>query len=181
MIYASLKPVPQWHNGLTLPTYLLLSLTTGLVLLVAVQQAFGIGSRWRAAAALVLTLAGWAFKAAVWRRNDRLDMPATVNSATGLSAGTVRSVEWPHTEKNYLLKEMGFRVARKHAERLRNLVRLAAFAVPALLLAVVLAAPPLPALVAALLAPVVQLAGILVERWLFFAEARHTVTLYYGI
>jgi DMSO reductase anchor subunit len=25
-----------------------------------------------------------------------------------------------------------------------------------------------------------QLAGMLVERWLFFAEAKHTVTLYYG-
>jgi DMSO reductase anchor subunit len=23
-------------------------------------------------------------------------------------------------------------------------------------------------------------AGVLVERWLFFAEARHAVTLYYG-
>jgi DMSO reductase anchor subunit len=25
-----------------------------------------------------------------------------------------------------------------------------------------------------------QLGGMLVERWLFFADARHTVTLYYG-
>ena len=29
------------------------------------------------------------------------------------------------------------------------------------------------------LAAATQLAGILVERWLFFAEAQHTVTLYY--
>ena len=180
MIYASLKPIGEWANPYTLPGYLIFSAMTGTVLLDALLAAFGLGSRWLAAAALVLTLAGWAFKEAVWRRNDRLDMPATVNSATGLAGGTVRSVEWPHTEKNYLLKEMGFRVARKHAERLRNLVRLAAFAVPALLLALVLAAPPVPALVAALLATIVQLAGMLVERWLFFAQARHTVTLYYG-
>jgi sulfite dehydrogenase (quinone) subunit SoeC len=25
-----------------------------------------------------------------------------------------------------------------------------------------------------------QCAGMLIERWLFFAEATHTVTLYYG-
>ena len=30
------------------------------------------------------------------------------------------------------------------------------------------------------LAAIVQFAGMLVERWLFFAEAKHTVTLYYG-
>jgi DMSO reductase anchor subunit len=180
MIYASLKPVAEWANRYTLPGYLIFAAMTGLVLLHALLSAFGLGSRGLAATALVATLAGWAFKEAIWRHNDRLDMPATANSATGLAGGTVRSVEWPHTEKNYLLKEMGFRVARKHAERLRNLVRLAAFAAPALLLAVALLGVPAMALVAALLAPIVQLAGMLVERWLFFAQARHTVMLYYG-
>jgi len=34
--------------------------------------------------------------------------------------------------------------------------------------------------VAAVLAALAAMAGVLVERWLFFAEARHTVTLYYG-
>jgi DMSO reductase anchor subunit len=33
---------------------------------------------------------------------------------------------------------------------------------------------------ASVLAAVAQFAGMLVERWLFFAEAKHTVTLYYG-
>ena len=36
-------------------------------------------------------------------------------------------------------------------------------------------------LILALAAVPLQLAGMLVERWLFFAEARHTVTLYYGM
>ncbi len=31
-----------------------------------------------------------------------------------------------------------------------------------------------------ILATVLATAGLLVERWLFFAEATHTVTLYYG-
>jgi len=181
MIYASLKPVAEWASRYTLPAYLIFSATTGCVLLNALLAAFGLGAPWLTAAALLFTLAGWAFKEAVWRHNDRLAMPATANSATGLAGGTVRSVEWPHTERNYLLKEMGYRVARKHAGRLRVVARLAAFAIPALLLAAALAAPAPAALAAAVLAPVVQLAGMLVERWLFFAEARHTVTLYYGL
>jgi len=31
-----------------------------------------------------------------------------------------------------------------------------------------------------ILAAIVALLGLLVERWLFFAEATHTITLYYG-
>jgi len=30
------------------------------------------------------------------------------------------------------------------------------------------------------IAVVAHMAGIFVERWLFFAEAKHSVTLYYG-
>ena len=33
---------------------------------------------------------------------------------------------------------------------------------------------------ALMLAALATLAGLLVERWLMFAEATHTVTLYYG-
>jgi DMSO reductase anchor subunit len=33
---------------------------------------------------------------------------------------------------------------------------------------------------AAVVAALIGTGGVLVERWLFFAEAKHTVTLYYG-
>ena len=33
---------------------------------------------------------------------------------------------------------------------------------------------------AAVLAALSAILGVLIERWLFFAEAKHTVTLYYG-
>ena len=36
-------------------------------------------------------------------------------------------IEAPRTEENYLLKEMGFRIARKHRRRLRRIARLAGF------------------------------------------------------
>ena len=70
---------------------------------------------------------------------------------------------------------MGYRIARRHAAKLRAIAALLGFALP---LALTLAAPVLPAL--GLLAALSAMAGVLVERWLFFAEAKHTVTLYYG-
>ena len=181
MIYASLKPIAQWHSRFTLPAYLLFAATSGLVLLNALMQLFGRPSVPWLAAALVFTALAWMLKIAVWRHNDALGMPATLNSATGLKGGTVRSVEWPHTEENYLLKEMGYRVARKHSARLRIIAVLLAFALPCALLAGALLAGGAVAVPLSVLAAASQLAGLLVERWLFFAEAKHTVTLYYGL
>lgn len=180
MIYASLKPIAQWHSRFTLPAYLLFAATSGLVLLNALMQSFGRPMLPWLVAAIVFTLLSWAWKVATWRHDDAVAMPATLNSATGLAGGSVRSVEWPHTEENYLLKEMGFRVARKHRDRLRAFVVAAAFALPAAMLLASCWLGGIPAAVLSVLAAVSQLAGLLVERWLFFAEAKHTVTLYYG-
>ena len=180
MIYASLKPIAQWHSRFTLPGYLIFSAMTGSVLLNALLQGFALGSKTLLVASILLSLLGWGWKLATWRYNDRLEIATNANTATGLAGGTVRSLEWPHTEENYLLKEMGFRIARKHSARLRQITQVLAFALPILLLAAVFASPwPFAALLS-LLAAGVQFAGMLVERWLFFAEAKHTVTLYYG-
>lgn len=180
MIYRSLKPIPQWYSPFTVPGYLLLSWTSGTLLLVALQHVFGMPSQMWNMGAILLTAAAWIWKRASWRRNDAVGLPVDLNSATGLKSGTVRSIEWPHTEENYLLKEMGFRVARKHRLRLRSFVEMAGFAVPMALLVVALFTPVIAAIALCVLAALIQFSGLLVERWLFFAEAKHTVTLYYG-
>jgi len=106
---------------------------------------------------------------------------ATPESASGLGGiGKVRLFAAPHTEENYLLKEMGYKVARKHTDKLRLLALAFGFTLPALLAFLALLAPGWPAVVLLLLATIGNAAGTLTERWLFFAEARHTVTLYYG-
>ena len=180
MIYASLKPIAQWHSRYTLPAYLIFAAMTGSVLANALLQSFSAGSSAILALALLATLAGWVWKLATWRYNDQLEIPTTANTATGLAGGTVRSIEWPHTEENYLLKEMGFRIARKHSAKLRWITQALTFVVPIVLLILVFVAPWPLASMASALAAVSQFAGMLVERWLFFAEAKHTVTLYYG-
>jgi hypothetical protein len=134
-----------------------------------------------AAVAVVATALAVLLKERYWRFIDGTPAPSTIGSATGLGRlGEVRLFEPPHTGSNYLMKEMGFRVARKHALKLRRLALVIGFALPLLLsLCAALIAGPLGAL-AAVLAAVSALVGVLVERWLFFAEAKHTVTLYYG-
>jgi DMSO reductase anchor subunit len=180
MIYASLKPIPEWHSRFTVPGYLIFSLMTGAVLLNMTLRLFGEDARPAAACAALAIIAGWLWKIATWRHNDALTIETTLNTATGLGGGTVRSIEWPHTQENYVLKEMGYRVARKHAKKLRLVVHALAFALPLAAIGVALTSSGLVAVAASIVAVVLQAPGMLVERWLFFAEARHVVAFYYG-
>jgi DMSO reductase anchor subunit len=181
MIYASLRPIRQWHNGWVVPNYLLLGLTAGFLLLDLVERfwvPFPLGTP---ILAMVAVLAAWWTKERYWRFIDTTSAPTTVATATALgSRGRVRLLEPPHTQDNYLLQEMGYRIARKHRVRLRVIARVAAFALPAILTLVALIAAGVAGLIAAAAAVASAALGLLVERWLFFAEAKHTVTLYYG-
>jgi len=171
MIYRSLKPIRHWHNNWVAPVYLAFAAMTGALWLGALVRLFGPGAPWVDILALLTIGAAWALKAGYWRHVDGGTSASTPETATGLGAfGTVRLLDPPHSQDNYLMREMGFRVARKHAAKLRRVALLLGAAVP-LALTVLLFA-----LAAALSAS----AGVLIERWLFFAEARHTVSLYYG-
>jgi DMSO reductase anchor subunit len=159
MIYASLKPIRQWHNRLW-------------------AGWFG-SARLIGAVALVAALIAAAAKFAYWRYIDKQAPLVTLASATGLlSLGTVRPLDQPHFTENYVLREMGYQIARKHAMKLRRIALALAFLVPAAL-ALVAAFDVLTAFVASI-AVLSALVGLFVERWLFFAEATHVSTIYYG-
>jgi sulfite dehydrogenase (quinone) subunit SoeC len=179
MIYASLKPIHQWCNGLVAPNYLALSLMTGALWL----QAFAcLWTQDNALASLIAAIAvvpAALLKFRYWQFIDTTRAVSSVASATGLK-GRVRFLDGPHTEESYLLKEMGYRIARKHATKLRRIAAVLAFAVPFVLSLLAFFASGVLATIAAIAAVVLAMAGVLIERWLFFAEAKHSVMLYYG-
>ena len=181
MIYASLKPIYQWRNRWTVPNYFALGLMGGFLLLDFVVRFWVLRPIGTPILGFLSIAAAWAFKEAYWRLIDTTSAPSSVASATALGGGgRVRLLEPPHTQDNYLLQEMGYRIARKHRVRLRAIARLAAFALPALLTVIALFAPGPTGIVASALAIMSAALGLVIERWLFFAEAKHTVTLYYG-
>mgnify|MGYP001797319050 CR=1 FL=1 len=71
---------------------------------------------------------------------------------------------------------MGFVLARKHSRKLR-IIALLLFAGIPLLTLLIAALLPATACLALWIAALAALAGAFVERWLFFAEARHLVML----
>ena len=181
MIYASLKPIRQWHNRWVVPNYFTLGLMAGFLLLDLIIRFWVVRPVGTPLLALLTVLAAWWSKEAYWRFIDTTSAPSTVASATALGrSGRVQILELPHTQEKYLLQEMGYQIARKHRVRLRTIARLAGFALPALLTLVALFASAGTGALAAALAVASAALGLVVERWLFFAEAKHTVTLYYG-
>jgi sulfite dehydrogenase (quinone) subunit SoeC len=181
MIYASLKPVHQWCNRWVVPNYFALGLLGGFLVLDFLVRLWVPHPTGVTFLTLIVVLVGWWTKEAYWRSIDTTSAPSTVASATLLgSRGKVRMLEPPHTEENYLLKEMGFRIARQHRERLRRIARLCGFALPTLLTLLALLFGGVIGVLAAGLAVASAALGLVAERWLFFAEAKHTVMLYYG-
>ena len=181
MIYASLKPIHQWHNRWVVPNYFTLGLMAGFLLLDLIIRFWAVRPVGTPLLALLTVLLAWWSKEAYWRFIDTTSAPSNVASATALgSRGRVRMLEPPHTQDNYLLQEMGFHIARKHKTRLRLIARLAAFVLPALFSLVALIGSGAIAAIAATLAVLSAALGLVVERWLFFAEAEHVAMLYYG-
>jgi DMSO reductase anchor subunit len=176
MIYASLKPIPAWRHPLVLPGYIGFALLTGGLAFAALPQPLPV-LRVALPVLVVLAVAMAALKLFYWRAIDTSSLPQTRGDAIGLPNRKPSVFERPHTEANYLTKEMGFVVARTHARtmRLSALLLFALLPVACIALAIATSHPWPWLLIAALSA----IAGAFLERWLFFAQAKHLVTLYY--
>jgi DMSO reductase anchor subunit len=181
MIYRSLRTIHQWSNDWVPAIYLANAVLSGAIWLNMLLLLFGKPWPNFAYFTAFAIAVGWLLKSAYWRFIDTPRHPSTAGTATSLSAyGEIRLFEAPHTHDNYLTEEMGYRAPPGRLRALRLFVHVALFAVP---IALVAATALLPAAVGGAVMVFVFVlsgAGILAERWLFMAEAKHTVMLYYG-
>ena len=188
-IYTSLKPIPAWRLPQVLPGYLLMALASGglwLWLVVNLQlqsrspEVAELARNGWLFALLVLLLATAINKRRYWARLDAGVATPSTGRATGLDRfGHVTAASPPHTEANYLLREMGFVLARRHRLKLRRAAMLLGFVLPILWVGLALLVPPA-GIWAAWLAMFSVMSGMIVERWLFFAEARHVIAAWYS-
>lgn len=165
MIYTQLKTIPRWNMGITPIKFLTLSLAGGALL------------AGQASVAIVLLILAGVVQILTWIEGDSAlaNSGSNMASATGLGdIGSVRAFEPPHTGTNYLLREFVHEIGRKHSQKLRIISLILMVALPVILLILPFSH------FFALLAVLCHVAGVLVARWLFFAEAEHVVGLYYG-
>ncbi|MGB7206709.1 MAG: DmsC/YnfH family molybdoenzyme membrane anchor subunit [Anderseniella sp.] len=179
MIYASLATIRAWKHWMVVPVYLIFSIATGAVLLFALASMFG---RSGIPALGVITIVALVLAAVAkfiyWSSIDNMKPIYTMGDATGLG-GDVRQWELPHTNENYIQSEMGFKVGRKHAQKLR-VVCILFLVAAALLIALAFYRDGTLSVIFAVLSVMLVAIAAVVERWLFFAQAKHVVTLFYG-
>jgi DMSO reductase anchor subunit len=185
MIYASLKPIRQWHTRWTPVNYVLLGHWSGALLLWSITCAYAARPSAFLFVAVVFGLAALAAKLAYWHAIEDSPQALTLERAIGvregargpgpISAAHARLLDVGHSHGTFLTSEFGFELARRHARSLRGVALALGFGLPLAWLFLGEARWQ-PALAVALCC----IMGLLVERWLFFAEAKHTVRLYHG-
>ena len=176
MIYQSLKPIAAWHHPLTSLCYLAFSLQSGALLLATIAA-------WENAAHLpivvcvsALTAAAIAAKFMYYRRLGGAEA-VRIGRATGFSRAGAKLLDAGHTGPTFLTREFILQLSAKKLGALRIVS-----------LALCTTAAPVGAVLAfygqaalAVGAAALLFAGLLMERWLFFAEAKHVVRAYHGL
>ena len=178
MIYAGIRFIQEWAHPLTLANYVLIGLSSGAVLAAGLATAAGQAGLLAAAApaAIVATLAAGVARLASLRRNAALKPRSTLQSATGIHAQRLVQMNMGMSAGSFNTREFFHRASVQALLQVKWAAVLLGFAVP---LALVLWGWIGGSALTWLAALAVQAAGLLLERWLFFAQARHPQNLYY--
>ncbi len=178
MIYACIRFIQEWAHGLTVVNYTLIGLASGTVLAAALAVLLGDAPFARSVArwALAATLAAWALRWVALRRNAALKPKSNLQSATGIRSAKLVQKSMGMTAGSFNTREFFHGASAAAVRHVRLALHGLGFFVPALLLAALLFGAPLALLP---LAFVLQALGLLADRWLFFAQARHPQNLYY--
>jgi DMSO reductase anchor subunit len=177
MIYGCLKTIRQWNTPLVPANFLVLAHFSGaLLLLVAVAITGSDVGFYLKLAGLFLAFSA-ALKAIYYFWIAEPGATSTINTATGFTRAQVKLLDAGHTHGTFLTQEFGFQLARRYAVGLKAFVFIGAFGVPLMVLMTAFGEFDLEL---AGTTAAVALLGLVTERWLFFAEARHVVNLYHG-
>jgi sulfite dehydrogenase (quinone) subunit SoeC len=178
MIYGAVAVIREWATPLTPLAFAAMGLASG-ALGVAAMAGFHAPTLAGplAVTALLATAVAAAVRGATLWRNTRLAPKTTLQTALG-----VRHPRIVQTSQGMMGGSFGTReFVHGQTEGVVRLTRLgaalAAFMLPAAVLALIAQQPAATLL---LLLWLLQLAGLMAERWIFFADGRHPQTLYHA-
>ncbi len=180
MIYACLRFIEEWAHPITIVNFTLIGLASGLLLACAIAALTGATQMVAATggSALVATLAAWVARAVSLRRNAGIRHKSTLQSATGIQSPTLVQKSMGMSAGAFNTREFFHGATQAAMRNARVGFQLLAFALPALLMVWGISSQAAWPWVMALL---VQAPGLIAERWVFFAQARHPQNLYYQV
>lgn len=177
MIYGCLKTIRQWNTPLVPANYLALGNFSGALMLLAVAAWAGLSLQPFAYLAGSMLIIAALLKAIYYFWIAEPGAGPSIQTATGFTRAQVRLLDAGHTHGTFLTQEFGFQLAREYALALKFFVFAIGFIVP---LGLLIMTSGKPSLTLSALIVGLALVGLVAERWLFFAEARHVVNFYHG-
>jgi DMSO reductase anchor subunit len=169
MIYAAVKVLKEWSHPLTIVNFTLLGSASGLTLAAAYSSFMAPAlTSSLAQVAFFLTALALATRGASLLRNAKLSPASTLQSAIGIKHPRIVQKAQGAMGGSYNTREY---FHGKSADFIKTIV-------PSFLVLSFIA-PLLLVMTLPLLAFILQYAGLLAERWFFFAEAKHPQNLYY--
>jgi DMSO reductase anchor subunit len=175
MIYACLPFLQEWRTPLTVVNFTLLGSASGLTAAAALAAHLHAPlARPYVIAALVVGAAAYVGRLAALARNTRLRPKSTLATAIGVKHPRIVQIAQGAMGGSFNTREFFHGRPREVVRAVRWTLLALVFPVPALVL--LSAKLSVPLLGAAFL---LQYAGLLAERWYFFAEAKHPQNLYY--
>ncbi|MEO8751710.1 MAG: DmsC/YnfH family molybdoenzyme membrane anchor subunit [Casimicrobiaceae bacterium] len=177
MVYACLRFLQEWASPLTLVNFFLLGAASGCTLAAALAAWLAPQSLALCAeAAIVLTAAALAGRAASLARNAQLRPKSSLQTAIGIRHTQIVQKAQGFMGGSFNTREFFHGASKAKLHAIKWTFLLLTFPVPVLLLAAGLGSGARGAFA---LAFAVQYAGLLAERWYFFAQANHPQNLYY--
>ncbi|MCW8174126.1 dimethyl sulfoxide reductase anchor subunit family protein [Verminephrobacter aporrectodeae] len=180
MIYACLRFIQEWAQPLTLVNFTLIGLSSGLILASALAVPWSQPQLLRVTgpAALAVTVIAWITRTLALRRNASLKHKSTLQTATGIRAPNLVQQSMGMSAGSFNTREFFHHAGLLALKNVKLALIVLGFALPtALLLWGVMAASGL----AFVLAFLVQVPGLVADRWFFFAQAKHPQNLYYQV
>jgi sulfite dehydrogenase (quinone) subunit SoeC len=178
MIYACIRFIQEWAHPLTIVNYMMLGLASGLVTagalgVIANDEPF---VTWIGPWAVMFTLFAWMTRWTSLHRNAGLKPKSTVQSATGIQSSSVVQKSMGFTGGSFNTRAFFHGASPTLLRLAKPAFQILVFALPT---AFLLWSEAFHQPAAWLLAAASQGAGLLIERWFFFAQAKHPQNIYY--
>jgi len=180
MIYACLKTIPQWNTFWTPVNYITIGLFLGSLLLFLLLILNNYNVEQYKLHLIVIIITALTTKLIYYFniRSPKHNIGQATNAAIKLKNTSVRLLDVGHTGGTFLTDEFGFKVKEKKLLRIKLFSIFCGFFAPLILICIYcyLYEDVLLCFFAFILA----FLGMIAERWLFFAQAKHVVNLYHG-
>jgi DMSO reductase anchor subunit len=175
MIYACLRFLREWHSPLTVINYILMGGASGFTLAafyaaLAAPTEAGFFGGW----AIIITVLALAGRIASLVRNARLRPTSTLQTAIGVKHPYITQRTQGSMGGSFNTREFFHGKTDAFLKQIKPTFLFLAFLLPLALLSVSQSSAGLLGLTF-----VLQLSGLMVERWFFFAQANHPQNLYY--